>query len=62
MADEPDNLAPHSLRRIDTNVAEMKEVLRDLQAHVTHAENGMAVVHRRVDRIERRLAPSDTPR
>jgi hypothetical protein len=62
MADEPDNLAPHSLRRIDTNVAEMKEVLRDLQAHVTHVEEGMAGVHRRMDRIERRLESSATPR
>ncbi len=66
MADEPDNRILHMLRRIDNNVSEMREDLRDLQRRVTHLEEGMAGFNRRMDRfdarldrIERRLEISD---
>jgi predicted nuclease with TOPRIM domain len=69
MADEPDNLIIAMLRRIDANVAEMRQDIRDLQVRMTHVEEGLAGVNRRldrldlrVDRIERRLELSDAPR
>ncbi len=66
MADDPDNLVLQMLRRIDRNVSEMREDVRNLQVRVTHLEEGMAALNRRMDRfdlrldrIERRLELSD---
>jgi predicted nuclease with TOPRIM domain len=68
MADEPDNLTLLLLRRIDTNVAEMRDDIQDLKIRMTHVEEGLAGVNRRldrldvrVDRLERRLELADKP-
>jgi hypothetical protein len=66
MADEPDNLILHTVRRIDSNVSEMREDLRDLQRRARHLVEGMSGFDRRrdrfdarLDRIERRLEIAD---
>jgi hypothetical protein len=55
MADEPDSLVLAMLRRIDANVAETREDIRDLKGRMTHVEEGLAGVNRRIDRVELRL-------
>jgi len=69
MADEPDSLVLHMLRRIDANVAELRDDVRELKVQMTHVEEGLAGVNRRIDRvelrldrIERRLELTDAPR
>jgi hypothetical protein len=69
MADEPDNLMLVMLRRIDSTVAETREDIRELKVRMTHVEEGLAGVNRRIDRvelrldrIERRLDLADAPR
>jgi predicted nuclease with TOPRIM domain len=55
MAIESDSLILVMLRRIDANVAEMREDIRELKVPVTHAQEGLAGVNRRIDRMELRL-------
>ena len=66
MADELDNLVLQMLRRIDAKLDRVIEDVQDLKIRMTHVEEGLAGVNRRldrlemrVDRIERRLEPAD---
>ena len=68
MADEPDNLVLQMLRRIDAKLDRVIEDVQDLKMRMTHVEEGLAGVNRRldrlemrVDRIERRLELADAP-
>ncbi len=69
MADEPDNLVLHMLRRMDVKLDRLIDDVYDLKVRMTHVEEGLAGIHRRmdrlevrVDRIERRLELADEPR
>jgi archaellum component FlaC len=69
MADEPDNLVLQMLRRMDAKFDRMSDDLQDIKIRMTHVEEGLAGVNRRldrlemrVDRIERRLEVADAPR
>ena len=55
MTDQPDNLALASLRKIDDRTQRMADDLQDLKVRVTAVEEGLAGVHRRVDRLENRV-------
>ena len=55
MADEPDNLVLQLLRRIDAKVDRLAEEVHDLKIPMTSMEENMAVMSRRIDRIEARL-------
>ncbi|MFD2183065.1 hypothetical protein [Rhodoplanes azumiensis] len=55
MADGPDNLMLVLLRRIDERTERMAHDLHDLKVRVTAVEEGLAGVHRRMDRFEQRL-------
>ncbi len=66
MADQPDTIVLLMLRRIDANVAETRDDVRDVKVGMTHVEEGLAGVNRpidrmdvRLDRIEKRLELSD---
>ena len=66
MVDEPENLALVYLRRLDTQMGEMREDIRDIKVRLTGVEQGLAGVNRqldrmeiRIDRIERRLEIAD---
>ena len=68
MVDEPDNLILQLLRRVDAKIDRMAEDIQDLKLRMTHVEEGLAGVNRRldrlelrVDRIERRLELADAP-
>jgi hypothetical protein len=68
MADEPDNLVLHLLRRMDEKLDRVLDDVHDLEVRMTHVEAGLAGVHRgmdrfevRLDRIERRLELVDRP-
>jgi septal ring factor EnvC (AmiA/AmiB activator) len=52
MADEPDNIVLAILRKIDQRTERMAEDLHDLKTRVTAVEEGLAGVHRRLDRLE----------
>ena len=55
MADEPDNLVLQYLRRLDERTMRMAEDIHDLKIRMTSFEENMAVMNRRIDRIEVRL-------
>ncbi len=55
MADEPDNLVLQMLRRIDAKLDRVIEDVRDLKMRMTHVEEGLAGVNRRLDRLEMRV-------
>jgi archaellum component FlaC len=55
MAGEPDNMVLMLLRRIDERTQRMAEDLQDLKVRVTHVEEGLAGVNRRMDRLEQRV-------
>jgi len=55
MAVEPDNLVLQMLRRIDGKVDRVLEDVQDLKIRMTHVEEGLAGVNRRIDRVEIRL-------
>lgn len=75
MADEPDNLVLQILRRVEMRLTTMEpkldRVVEDVhgsKVRMTHVEEGLAGVNRRldriderVDRIERRLELADHP-
>jgi len=55
MTDQPDNLVLTLLRKIDARTERMADDLQDLKVHVTAVEEGLAGVHRRLDRLENRV-------
>ena len=55
MVDAPDNLVLQLLHRIDERTMRMAEDIHDLKVRVTSLEENMAVLNRRIDRIEDRL-------
>ena len=68
MSEQPENLMLVFLRRIDEKLDRVIEDVRDLKIRVTNVEEGLAGVHRRLDRtdarldrIERRLDLADQP-
>lgn len=60
MADEPDNLVLQYLRRLDERTARMAQDIHDLKIRMTSFEENMAVMNRRIDRIEDRLDRIET--
>ena len=55
MADEPDNLVLQMLRRLDAKFDRMAEDIHDLKVRMTHVEENLAILNRRMDRFESRL-------
>jgi len=55
MADEPDNLVLQMLRRMDTKLDRVIDDLGDLKIRMTHVEEGLVGVNRRLDRMETRV-------
>ncbi len=55
MADEPDNLVLVYLRRLDEKVDRLIDDVQDLKVRMTHVEEGLAGVNRRLDRLEVRV-------
>jgi archaellum component FlaC len=55
MADEPESVTLVILRRIDQRTERMSEDLHDLKVRMTHVEEGLAGVNRRMDRLEQRV-------
>ena len=55
MADEPDNLVLVMLRKMDAKLDRLSEDMRDVKVRMTHVEEGLAGVNRRLDRIEVRV-------
>ncbi|QTN18570.1 hypothetical protein HZ989_09895 [Brevundimonas sp. AJA228-03] len=62
MVDEPDNLVLQILRRveirltaIETKLDRVGEDVHGLKIRMTHVEEGLAGVNRRLDRIEERV-------
>jgi len=52
MAERPENIMLAILRWIDQRSERMAEDLQDLKVRVTSVEEGLAGVHRRLDRLE----------
>jgi hypothetical protein len=52
LADEPDSVAPVTLRRIDAKLDRISDDMRDLKVRATATEEAIAGVNRRLDRIE----------
>lgn len=55
MSEGIENLTLAMLRRIDTKLDRVIDDLADLKVRMTSAEEGLAGVNRRLDRIETRL-------
>ena len=55
MAEEPDNLVLVMLRRIDSKVDRLVSDMHDVKVRLTAVEEGLAGIHRRMDRMEDRL-------
>jgi predicted nucleic acid-binding Zn-ribbon protein len=55
MEPEPDNLVLQFLRRLDVKLDRVIEDVQNLKLRMTHVEEGLAGVNRRIDRIEQRL-------
>jgi len=55
METEPDNLVLQFLRRLDVKLDRVIEDVQNLKLRMTHVEEGLAGVNRRIDRIEQRL-------
>ncbi len=52
---EPENIVLNLLRKIDTKLDRIADDVRDLKTRVTAIEEGMAGIHRRLDRVDERL-------
>lgn len=52
---EPDNVVLTYLRRIDEKLDRVIDDVHDLKVRLTHVEEGLAGVNRRIDRVEARL-------
>ena len=66
MPEEPTNLVLELLRRIDTKVDALRDDMLEVKQRLSLVEEGVAIVHRRfdrleirVDRIEKRLGLAD---
>ncbi len=55
MVDEPDNLVLQMLRRIDAKLDRVIDDVHDLKVRMSAVEEGLAGVHRRLDRLEARV-------
>ena len=55
MVDEPDNLVLQMLRRIDAKLDRIIDDVHDLKVRMSAVEEGLAGVHRRLDRLEARV-------
>jgi len=62
MPEEPDNLVLQILRRVETRLTGMEtkmdrvlDDMHDLKVRVTHVEEGLAGVNRRLDRLDERI-------
>ena len=55
MADEPDSMMLVLLRRMDAKLDRVIEDVQDLKVRMTHVEEGLAGVNRRLDRLEQRV-------
>jgi archaellum component FlaC len=55
MAEEPDNIVLALLRRMDGKLDRVVDDLSDLKVRMTHVEEGLAGVNRRLDRLESRV-------
>lgn len=55
MADEPDNIVLTLLRRMDAKMDRVLDDISDLKVRMTHVEEGLAGVNRRLDRLETRV-------
>ena len=55
MVEEPANLALEMLRRIDIKLDRLIDDVGDLKFRMTHVEEGLAGVNRRLDRLEARV-------
>ncbi|WP_269513561.1 hypothetical protein [Brevundimonas subvibrioides] len=55
MVDEPDNIVLTLLRRMDTKLDRVLDDISDLKVRMTHVEEGLAGVNRRLDRLETRV-------
>jgi DNA repair ATPase RecN len=55
MSDQPDNIMLVYLRRIDEKLDRVIDDVNDLKVRVTNVEEGLAGVHRRLDRGDARL-------
>ena len=55
MTEEPDNIVLIYLRRLDEKVDRLIDEVRDLKVRMMNVEEGLAVVHRRLDRVEDRM-------
>lgn len=55
MAEEPDNIVLTLLRRMDGKLDRVLEEVSDLKVRMTHVEEGLAGVNRRLDRLETRV-------
>jgi archaellum component FlaC len=52
---EPENIVLNLLRRMDAKLDRVSDDVRDLKVRVTAVEEGMAGIHRRLDRVDERL-------
>jgi len=55
MVDEPENVVLVMLRRIDQRTERMADDIYDVKVRMTHVEEGLAGVNRRMDRLEQRV-------
>ncbi|MBX9777205.1 MAG: hypothetical protein K2Y71_22750 [Xanthobacteraceae bacterium] len=55
MADDPESVILVMLRRIDQRTERMSEDIHDLKVPLTHVEEGLAGVNRRMDRLDQRV-------
>jgi predicted nuclease with TOPRIM domain len=55
MTDETANLILEHLRHLRSGLDAVREAVRDIKIRLTHVEEGLAGVNRRIDRVETRL-------
>ncbi len=55
MADEPDNLVLHLLRRLNQRTEPISEDLREVSIRFAHVEENRVGVNRRLDRLDQRV-------
>ncbi len=53
--EQPGNLILRYLRRIDENIAELREDMREVKRRLSLVEESQAIVSRRLDRLEDRV-------
>lgn len=55
MTDGPDSIVLRYLREIDAKLDLVRADVHDIKVRMTHVEEGLAGVHRRLDRNDERL-------